>query len=235
MQCKEAIVLAGGLGTRLQGVISDVPKCMAPVAGRPFLEYILDQLIGQGIEHVVLSVGYLRDTIIDHLGITYKSLSLDYAIEDTPLGTGGALHFATQILHEDLAFILNGDTFFEVSLPTLADHYRQTHADVALVLKNVPNAGRFGNVMLDENNRITAFLEKTNRNEAGLINGGIYLFNRQCFKKFPVPEKFSLERDFFEKYLNDLHLTGFVSEGQFIDIGIPEDYYEAQKLFSRTY
>lgn len=228
----EAIVLAGGLGTRLQGVVNDLPKCMAPVAGRPFLEYVLDYLLTEKIQHTILSVGYLKDIIIDHFGIEYKGMSLDYAVESVPLGTGGAVKFASNFLHGDVAFILNGDTFFEVTLSGLSKQFVKDKADIALVLKTVPDAGRYGNVVVNSQNRITGFLEKTAVAKPGLINGGIYLINRKCLQNANLPEKFSLEKDFFEKYLETLYLTGFESDAFFIDIGIPEDYDKAQRLFS---
>jgi D-glycero-alpha-D-manno-heptose 1-phosphate guanylyltransferase len=230
----EAIVLAGGLGTRLQGVVNDLPKCMAPVAGRPFLEYVLDYLLTEKIQHTILSVGYLKDKIVDHFGIEYKGMALDYAVESVPLGTGGAVKFASNFLHDDTAFILNGDTFFEVSLSGLSKQFVTDKADIALVLKTVPDAGRYGNVVLNSQNRITGFLEKTALAKPGLINGGIYLINRKCLRNANLPEKFSLEKDFFEKYLETLYLTGFESNAFFIDIGIPEDYDKAQRLFSTT-
>jgi D-glycero-alpha-D-manno-heptose 1-phosphate guanylyltransferase len=230
----EAIVLAGGLGTRLQGVVNDLPKCMAPVAGRPFLEYVLDYLTAEGIRHTILSVGYLKEKIINHFGIEYKGMALDYAVESEPLGTGGAVKFACNFLHEDYSFILNGDTFFEVSLSDLSRQFMTDKADIALVLKTVPDAGRYGNVVLNSQNRITGFLEKTANSNPGLINGGIYLIDRKCLKNANLPEKFSLEKDFFEKNLESLYLTGFESNAFFIDIGIPEDYDKAQRLFSTT-
>lgn len=229
----EAIILAGGLGTRLQSVVNDVPKCMAKVAGRPFLEYILDYLLDEGITHCVLSVGYLKDVIIKHFGKNYKAISLDYAIEAEPLGTGGAIKFASQYLNKDHCYILNGDTFFKVSLEQFHKQYTKKQADIALVLKKVPDAGRYGHVEINDQQRVVAFIEKTKVLQAGLINGGIYLINRKFLQNQALPQRFSLEKDFFEKNLNTLKLIGFESDAFFIDIGIPEDYEKAQHLFSK--
>lgn len=229
VEIKEAIILAGGLGTRLQGVVKDLPKPMAPVNGRPFLTYILDYLIDYEYERVVLSVGYLYEKIVDYFGKRYKALEIDYAVEEEPLGTGGGILFAMSKCKSDNVLVLNGDTLFKADFA----EFEQFHADqeslLSIVLRQVPDTSRYGGVSVDDNGRIVQFTEKTNAAGAGLINGGIYLINKQLFQKFTFPSKFSFEKDLMEKYYLQEPFYGIPSDGYFIDIGIPEDYSRAQQ------
>jgi D-glycero-alpha-D-manno-heptose 1-phosphate guanylyltransferase len=228
---KEALILAGGLGTRLQSVVSDVPKPMAQVAGKPFVEYILKYLKEFGVERVVLSIGYKAEAFQEYFGKNYQGLELEYVIEKEPLGTGGALKLALKhCLHNDV-LVLNGDTFFNIELDDLWIFHLLHQADITIALREVENASRYGTVQLNNDGKITAFIEKTGKEEEGLINAGIYIVKKTVFKNYTLPEKFSLEKDFFEKYLTELKLYGCVCEGYFIDIGIPEDYKKAQDDF----
>ena len=222
-----AIILAGGLGTRLRSLVSDLPKCMAPVAGQPFLKYVMDELLKQGITHFILSVGYKRESIIDFLQNNYPDVNILFVIENEPLGTGGAIKLAAGLCKEKNVFVLNGDTMFKVDLKTLSDAHFQQQADCTLSLKPMQQFERYGVVELDEQNRITSFKEKQFY-ESGLINGGVYALNTVCFLNEQLPEKFSFENDYLEQFYKERKFFGCVSDTYFIDIGIPEDYERAQ-------
>jgi D-glycero-alpha-D-manno-heptose 1-phosphate guanylyltransferase len=230
-----AIVLAGGLGTRLRSVISDLPKPMAPVCDRPFLHYIFQYLAKQGITEVILSVGYKSETIRDFFGEKYADINIRYAVEDEPLGTGGGIAQAMAMIDSD-AFVLNGDTFFDVDLKELYDFSQIRKSDIALALRRMHHFDRYGTVEVGNQARVLQFHEKQYRNE-GLINGGVYVLNKNLFKKVaeieesPLPQKFSFEKDILEKHLIALHYHGQEFKGYFIDIGIPEDYNKAQEDF----
>ncbi len=225
MRTKEAIVLAGGLGTRLKGVISDIPKPMAPVADNPFLKYIFDYLIAQGIERVILSVGYKYEVIENFFGNHYLSLELIYSVEKIPLGTGGGIRLAIDFLKSDQVFIINGDTFFDVNLEEMEAFSFFNNSDLCLALKPMKNFDRYGAVVLD-GDTVSLFKEKQ-RIVEGLINGGIYLVKSNLFDSFKSGEKFSFEQDLMEKQVGRKNISGFVSNTYFIDIGIPEDYKQA--------
>ena len=223
---REAIVLAGGFGTRLQTVVSEVPKPMAPVAGKPFLQYILDYLIDQQVDHVVLAVGYLREVIIGEFGNAYKSLRLTYSIEEEPLGTGGGILQACQYTSSDQVFVINGDTFFHVDLAELADVHNTNNALLTVALKRMEKFDRYGTVDVNADGKIVGFLEKKYLDE-GLINGGVYCLNKDVFPA-DMPARFSFEKEILEKEIANGRIFGMRSEGYFIDIGIPEDYARAQ-------
>ena len=230
-----AIVLAGGLGTRLRSVISDIPKPMAPVSGKPFLHYIFLYLQKQSIRDVVLSVGYRSEAIQEFFGSKYADINIRYAIENEPLGTGGGIAQAMAMIDTD-SFVLNGDTFFDVDLSELYEFYQKAHCDIALALKRMYHFDRYGTVEVGNQDRVLQFHEKQYRAE-GLINGGVYVLSKDLFKKVeeieesPLPQKFSFEKDILEKHLLPLHYHGKEFKGYFIDIGIPEDYQKAQEDF----
>lgn len=226
---REAIVLAGGFGTRLQTVVKEVPKPMAPVAGKPFLQYILDYLITHKVAHVVLAVGYLRETIIDYFGDNYQSLSITYAVEENPLGTGGGILNACNQIKGDNVFVINGDTFFDVDLVELSAFHESNNALLTVALKKMEKFDRYGTVETDNEGRIIGFLEKKYLDE-GLINGGIYCLNKHIFHP-ELPAAFSFEKEILEKEIVNRKIYGLRSEGYFIDIGIPEDYARAQDDF----
>lgn len=222
----ECIILAGGMGTRLQSVVSDVPKCMAPVAGRPFLHYLLETLEQNGFTHVILSLGYKHEVIGEWIKGFQTSLQISSVIEKQPLGTGGAVKFALSQANQEEVFILNGDTFLGIDYPEMLAIHRGTQAKATLALKKMTNFDRYGLVETDcQTHKINAFREKQFC-ESGLINGGVYLINRKELREYP--EKFSLEKDFFETIVPSGGLSGYISDGYFIDIGIPADYSQAQ-------
>ncbi len=228
---KTAIVLAGGLGTRLKSVVQDIPKPMATVNSRPFLEYVLDYLSNYQIEKVILSIGYRGEVIQEHFGEDYKGITLVYSVEDEPLGTGGAIFKAAQLCSDAPFFVLNGDTLFEANLDVLLAAYMTQKADMLLALKAMGNFDRYGVVEMDDNKRVRAFLEKEYRDK-GLINGGVYVMQKKVFDVENYPERFSFEKDLLEKYVTQLHFYGLALDGYFIDIGIPEDYAKAQTELS---
>ena len=224
---KEVIILAGGLGTRLRDVVKDVPKCMAPVAGKPFLWYLLKYLAYFDVERVVLSVGYLRDVIIDWVDENGGEFPFcfDYAIETAPLGTGGGIKLALSKCHKNDIIVLNGDTFFNVNLDELYGQHRLYPSSITLALKPMEHFDRYGNVLVN-NSLIIAFEEKKHC-ERGLINGGIYVINRLDNMFNGLPERFSFETDVLQPQCVKGNLYGIVQNGYFIDIGIPEDYERA--------
>ena len=225
---KEAIILAGGFGTRLRGVIKDLPKPMAPVNGRPFLTYILDYLIDYQYTKVVLSVGYLHEKIEEFFGTQYKSLEIDYAVETEPLGTGGGILFAMSKCETDNVLVINGDTMFKVDLDAFEQFHQDKEGLLSIVLREVEDVSRYGSVVMDSDNRITLFAEKQLSSGRGYINGGVYLIHRDLFAKYPQPEKFSFERDLMTQFYTQEPFYAMPSDGYFIDIGIPEDYARAQ-------
>ncbi len=229
----QAIVLAGGFGTRLRSVVSDVPKPMAPIGGRPFLAYLLDYLAAQGIKTVTLALGYLGELIERHFGERYRGIRLTYSYEREPLGTGGAVREALKLLNTNQpVWILNGDTFFACDLGACAKTHRAAAADVTLALKRVADADRYGLVEVDDNGLVTAFAEKR-AGASGLINAGVYLVDPGAFARFDLPgPNFSLERDLFERHLLDLRLNTCPQDAYFVDIGVPEDYARAQAYFA---
>ena len=225
----ECVVLAGGKGTRLRSVVSDLPKCMAPVAGRPFLAWLLDDLREAGFDHIILSLGYKHEAVEAWVATRPDRDSITCVVEEEPLGTGGGVRLALRQAREDAVFILNGDTFFSVDYPAMQAFHCQNGAQATLALKPLRDFDRYGEVTLDGEGRITAFREKRPCAE-GLINGGVYLLQRDALAE--MPERFSLEKDYFEPKAESAGLAGFRSEGYFIDIGIPADYARAQRDFA---
>ena len=218
----EAVILAGGLGTRLRSVVSEVPKCMAPVDGKPFLQYMLEWLSRFDVSHVVLSVGYLREVIFAFIDSREWPFEISYAVEEEPLGTGGGIRLALTKCREDRVIVLNGDTFFNVDLKALT-----FAAPVTLALKPMRDFDRYGAVDL-AGGLVTGFHEKTACTE-GLINGGVYALVRSRLDLAFYPGRFSFEKDLLEPLAAARLVAGQVQEGYFIDIGIPEDYTRAQR------
>ena len=227
----EAIVLAGGFGTRLQPVVNDLPKSMAPVRGRPFLEYLFDYLLAGGIGTVVLSVGYKSEAIQAHFGDEYRSLKVRYAFEQEPLGTGGGIRKAFGLVEGPEAIVLNGDSLFRISLPDMQAFHRAGGGLLTIALRYIQDTSRYGSVGIDFLHRVKGFEEKKDNAGPGYINGGIYILNKEFMTGELFPEKFSVEKDCFEKYCRDYAMLGFAAEGYFLDIGIPEDYAKAQDEF----
>jgi D-glycero-alpha-D-manno-heptose 1-phosphate guanylyltransferase len=228
-----AIVLAGGLGTRLRAVVADRPKVLAPVAGRPFLAYLLDQIADAGIQRIVLSTGHMAEQFDAAIGDRYRGLDIIYAREEAPLGTGGAIKFAGGVAEADQLLIMNGDSYCDANLSEYIDwHIRGKH-EVSLMLAKVDDASRYGTVELDAEGRIRAFLEKQPHRGTGYINAGVYLIRRAMLEQIPAGSS-SIERDVFPKWLDKWRVMGWVTDGAFIDIGIPGDYERSHDFMTRV-
>ena len=225
-----AAILVGGLGTRLRPVVSDRPKVLAGVGGRPFIFYLLDQLAAARVRQVVLCTGYLGHQVKDTLGETYRSMNLLFSQEPTPLGTGGALRFALSRLESETVLALNGDSFCEANLRAFCLVHRLRGALATLLLAEVTDTGRFGWVDVDGEGRITGFQEKGKAGGSGWVNGGMYLINRSLLEDIPPGRKVSLEQDLFPAWIGR-GLYGFRTQGRFIDIGIPESLAGAETFF----
>ncbi len=224
----EAIVLAGGFGTRLRAVVRDVPKPMAPVRGRPFLAYVLDYLAREGVRSVVLSVGYKEETIRAAFGTSYGALKIDYAVETEPLGTGGGIRLALEKTSGASILALNGDTFFPANLGELTRLHEESGADMTLALKRMAQCERYGTLTLGGTAQITGFREK-GAVEDGLINGGVYAIKRTLLEEWALNQPFSIEKDLLERLAVSRRFFGVPFDTYFIDIGIPEDYARAQQ------
>jgi len=218
----EAVVLAGGLGTRLRAAVSDVPKPMAPVGGRPFLERLLDYWIGQGVRRAVLAVGYMYDSIRRHFGDEYRGCAIAYSIEDHPLGTGGALVQSLPLVHGDTFLVLNGDTYFAVPLEALGAFHRRHGADVSMSLFRSDNP-RYTGISLDPDGRVSSF------SGDGLVNGGVVLFQRSALEGLPATIA-SLEKDLLPGMKGAIY--GCVFDVPFVDIGLPEDWRAAANIIT---
>ncbi len=234
MKLKEAIILAGGFGTRLQSVVSDKPKAMADINGRPFLEYLLDHLINNGIEKFIFSVGYKSKYIINYFGTNYRNCEILYVFEENPLGTGGAIRLSMNEIEGYNTLVVNGDSLFLVNIQKQFKEYIEQKASVSLALKPMVDFDRYGTVQLGKDNKILKFEEKR-KIDIGLINGGVYIFDTNFFKQLSFPERFSIENDFFQNYVNQVHFVGFKSEAYFLDIGIPKDFATAQEEFKNIH
>lgn len=225
-----AIILAGGLGTRLRSAVPDLPKPMAPIGTRPFLEHQLDYWIQQGVSHFVLSVCYQHEAIVDHFGNSYKGADLEYVVEETPLGTGGGLLLASEKVSKSEPFLLlNGDTYFAVDLKALTEFALVNDADWCFSLFRTHEEGRYMGMDISPEGRITSLKSGTGR----LANGGVYLVNLRALirESFSLGDKISLEDDIFPTAMAlGQRLMGMEFKGIFIDIGVPEDYHRAQAL-----
>lgn len=221
----EAIVLAGGFGTRLREVVPDLPKPMAPIAGRPFLEILLGSLARKGFTRVVLSLGFMAEKIIAHFGNDYLGMDLVYEVESQPLGTGGAIRAALARCVADHVFVFNGDTYLDLEVEDLEGLWQSAHRPV-IVVREVPDTARFGRVEMCDG-RVNAFIEK-GKSGPGLINAGCYVLPKRALDSFLLGQPFSLETEYFVKYLQRIQFDGFVTHGRFIDIGVPNEYALAQ-------
>lgn len=228
---KEVIILAGGLGTRLRNAVPDLPKCMALVAAKPFLFYVINYLRSQGIEKFVFALGYKHKIVEKYLNEQFSTINFEISIEQEPLGTGGAIVLACSKITEENVLVVNGDTLFKIDISKLAAIHHENAADATIALKPMSNFDRYGTVEINEENIVTKFGEN-HFCEEGLINGGVYMLNKTSFLENDWFEKFSFEKDFLES--NKFRLYGSVQDKYFIDIGIPEDYNEAQKDFARA-
>ncbi|MBN8860295.1 MAG: nucleotidyltransferase family protein [Sphingobacteriales bacterium] len=223
----EAILLAGGLGTRLRSAVPELPKCMAPVNGKPFLAYVVRYLQQQGIRRFIFALGYKHNDFDAFLRSFFKEDQYTVSIEEEPLGTGGAIRLACDKALSENVLVANGDTIFEADVAALANFHHRHQAACTLALKPMINFSRYGAVVLDKDGVIQQFREKQQCSE-GLINGGMYALNTAKFRAHDLPGKFSFEKEFLEKYTAEQTFYGLPQDGYFIDIGIPEDYEKAR-------
>lgn len=222
----EAVILAGGFGTRLRHVVSDVPKPMAPVAGRPFLCWLIERLAAQGYSHIVLATGYMHEKVEEFFHDEYDGVRIDYAREMSPLGTGGAIVNALQQCQEESVTVLNGDTLFDIDHRLFIENGAHDDSRLTIVTRRVDDAGRYGAVEVDAEGRIAAFREKDPSFGSGLINGGIYRLHRSLLESYAVGQQFSFEKEVLQPLKEPFY--AWPSDAYFIDIGVPDDYARAQ-------
>ena len=229
----KAVLLVGGMGTRLRAVVPSAPKPLAKVGNRPFLELLVRQLRNQGVRRLVMSTGYLADQIEQKFQNGRDlDVQIEYSREPQPLGTAGAVKFAQVYLQQEMDFlVMNGDSFMEVDFGQLVRFHRAHNAMVSMAVRTVPDAQRYGTVRLDSDSRVTGFAEKAGVAAPGLVNAGIYVFRREVLDAIPEGPA-SLEKDIFPGLLKQ-GVYGLEQHGMFIDIGTPEDYARAQEIFDR--
>ena len=220
----QALILAGGLGTRLRGIVKNIPKVMVNIKGRPFLEYLVLQLKNYSLNDIILCTGYLKGKIENYFGNGNNlGVSIIYSEETEPLGTGGAIKFAENLIPEGDFIVMNGDSLFDIDLCKLIDCHLNKKALATMALAKVKDTLRYGSVEMSKDNKIKSFIEKAEYSHSNLINGGIYILNRKIFKFIPEGEKISLENDIFPKLIGK-GFYGISFDNYFIDIGVPEDY-----------
>ena len=232
----DAIILAGGFGTRLKTLFPDIPKPLVKINKTPFLDIILHNLLKQQIiNRIILSLGYKAQLIIDHINTYFSSYPIDYSIEDSPLGTGGAIKKALKKTKSQDVLVLNGDTFVIFSLEKMVEQHKDKKADITIAYTEVINASRYGQLILEKHSdRISEFKEKDKKEKKGYINAGIYLMKKNIEEKFPKKSAFSIEKNFFPKILKK-NIFGYFVQNSFIDIGTIESYHNAQNFFKKKH
>ena len=231
MPADEAIVLAGGFGTRLRGIVDDVPKPLAPVAGRPFLAWLLDRLAASGMRRCILATGYLSEAIERNIGTRWQGMQIAYSVEPEPLGTGGAIRLAATQVQGEGVHVLNGDTWLAYSPQALERATRELDAAIGMALADVEDVGRYGAVERDARGMVVGFREKGEQGR-GAINAGCYFLTEAALASLPAQAAFSFERDVLQPAADVGRVAGFVDTSGFIDIGVPEDYARAQAWFA---
>ena len=229
---REALILAGGLGTRLRPVVADRPKPVAQVAGRPFLERLFQQLLQHGYERAVLCVGHGADQIMANLGPRFEGLRIDYSCETVPLGTGGALRLAAAAVSAPDILAMNGDSYCDMDLTTFAAAHRNFGGEATIAVLHREDRADLGSVDLDSSGRIVSFANRLSMPKAGLINAGVYLFRRDTLLAIPVDKSISLESEVFPSMVERGTLFGWRAGSRFIDIGTPASYHAAQHFFT---
>jgi D-glycero-alpha-D-manno-heptose 1-phosphate guanylyltransferase len=227
----DAIVLAGGRGTRLSSAVSDRPKVLADVGGRPFIAYLLDLLQGAGVRRAVLSVGYMADLVEDCIGTRHGLMEIAYSREEQPLGTGGGVQLATRLVRSDPVIALNGDSYCHLDVPSLVRFHGERGSHGTLSLFHVSDTSRYGRVKLDDAQRVIGFQEKMTGGGAGHINAGIYVLSQALLQSIPAGRAVSLEHDVFPGWVGR-GLYGFECPGPFLDIGTPLSYSQAEAFFA---
>lgn len=227
----DIIILAGGLGTRLRSVVSDVPKVMAPVNNKPFLEYILEYINKFDFANVILAVGYKSEIIENYFKDKYKKLNLIYSKETESLGTGGAIKKAMSYSKEENIVVINGDIIAKIDYNKFFENIKDNSLKNVIAIKEMTNFSRYGIVEIDEKGIVKKFKEKQ-YTEKGYINVGAYILNKKNFTNIPK-EKFSIEKDYFEKIVEQKTISTYKYDDIFLDIGIPEDYEKAKTYINK--
>ena len=225
----KAVILAGGLGTRLRSVVANRPKVLAAVNGRPFLFYLLDQLVVAGANSVILCTGYMGELVRNTLGTSYGDMQLSYSQEDTSLGTAGALRQALSWIQSDTVLVMNGDSICRTDLNAFSLWHSEKRARASLLLANIADTSRFGRVEVDDEGSVQNFVEKGSNVGPGWINAGIYLISRDMIEAISTRRAVSLEREIFPQWIGH-GFYAYKSDGSFLDIGTPEDYAKAKLL-----
>jgi len=231
MKSLAAAILAGGMGTRFQPVRKDIPKILAPVAGRPFITYQLDQLADAGLKEVILLTGHLAGEVRRELGEVYRGMRLIHCEEKSPLGTGGAIRSAKSWVGSRPFLVMNGDSYVEFNTDEIVRFHSNRRIAISLVLANVSDTSRFGQVTLDHDGKVTKFQEKVMNSGLGPINAGVYIIQPFVLEKIPEGKVVSLEREILPEYVQRGEVYGLPVPGRFIDIGTPESYAEAPAFF----
>lgn len=228
----DAIVLAGGLGTRLRDAVSHLPKSLAPIGGRPFLDYLLAYLSKfKSINRVILATGYMSEKVIEsYSGRTDFGFRIDFSIEEELLGTGGGIKKALEHATSETVIAMNGDSFIDVDIEEFIGFHKNQGGRLSIVLKRVEDSGRYGFVKL-EGERVLSFDEKRPDAGGGLINAGIYIFDRKIFDIVEPHKIYSIEKDLIPEFVKNHDVFGYVSSGRFIDIGLPETYEASEDFF----
>lgn len=227
-----AVILAGGLGTRLRAAVCDRPKVLADVAGQPFLERIFEQVRGFGVQRAVVCTGYMADKIEELYPTSFKNLKITYSREHALLGTAGAIRFALDHITTDRALVLNGDSFCAFSYHSFLSFHEDKNAEVSILLTHVDDCSRYGSVVLDESSRVETFVEKSNAGGAGLINAGAYIMDKALIREIAAGRVLSLEKDVFPQWIGRGFFGHVSNAPMFIDIGTPQSFQKAQSLFS---
>ncbi|MEW6088410.1 MAG: nucleotidyltransferase family protein [bacterium] len=227
------LILCGGFGKRLRPIVSDRQKALADIMGNPFITFILDQISNAGGEDVILCTGFMSGQVKNLLGDRYKTLYLRYSEENEPLGTAGAVRNAAGMVKSDAIMIFNGDSYCNINPQTLLEWHTAIKASCTLLLVQVPDVSRYGCVNFDSSYMITSFDEKKANKGSGWINSGIYCINRELIASMQEKKNISFEKDFFPKMIGN-GLFAFPQDAEFIDIGTPDSYKEAENFFKKV-
>jgi mannose-1-phosphate guanylyltransferase len=234
----DVLVIAGGLGTRIQSALGDTPKLLAPIGGRPYLAYLLDWLRRFGAKRIVLGLGHRAQAVIDYLDrnkTSYGDLTLVTVTEPRPLGTAGAIRFARSNLRTDPVLVMNGDSFADADLCAFVDHHRRAKAKATLLCAEVDDAGRYGRIELDGEGRIRGFVEKDpNFHGRSAVSAGIYLFSAALLDEIAEGSAVSLEHDVFGRAPSG-SLAACAGRFAFIDIGTPESLKLAERVLAAKF
>jgi D-glycero-alpha-D-manno-heptose 1-phosphate guanylyltransferase len=223
-----AVILAGGLGTRLRKVVPDIPKPLAEIGGRPFIEHLLDMLADYAIKDAVICTGHLAELIEERLGAGYRGIEITYSKEARPLGTGGALRLALPIIKKSRALVLNGDSYCPADIKKFYEFHNKKNADISMVLAKADSSSASGVVETDDNGRVVSFREKKEEKAPCMVNAGIYLLERALIRKIPPGAQISLEKEIFPLW-TDIKFFGFPCGAGLIDIGTPDGYKRARE------